>query len=176
MLESLEERALLASSIALSTTTWSPIGPAPIVNTAIPGGGATSGRITGIAADPNPTKSGTFYVGTAGGGVWKTTDDGTSWTPLTDTQATLVIGAIAIASSNDQYLYAGTGEANNYSTEGFFSNSNNASNSEYGEGILALDERGGDLDPRKPERRIHADDGRQDRRGSERPDDGVRGG
>lgn len=69
-----------------------------------------SGRATAIAihpADPN-----TVYVGTAGGGVWKTTDAGAHWRALTDRQWTLSIGALAIDPSNPDRIYAGTGEAN----------------------------------------------------------------
>ena len=74
-------------------------------------GGFVSGRITGIAVDP--TNSSTIYIAAADGGVWKTTDGGTNWAPLTDNQATLAMGAIAIAPSNHLQIYAGTGEANN---------------------------------------------------------------
>ena len=74
-------------------------------------GGIVSGRITGIAVDP--TNSSTIYIAAADGGVWKTTNGGTSWTPLTDNQATLAMGSIAIAPSNHLQIYAGTGEANN---------------------------------------------------------------
>ena len=49
----------------------------------------------------------------AGGGIWKTVDGGTSWVPLTDSQTTLSTGAIAIAPSNANVIYAGTGEADN---------------------------------------------------------------
>jgi uncharacterized repeat protein (TIGR01451 family) len=101
---------------------WAPIGPAPIVNGQVPGGGPVSGRITGVAADP--TNPNTIYVAAAGGGVWKTTNGGTTWTPLTDNQATLFMGAIAVAPSNPNVIYAGTGEANN-SLDSF-----------YGRGIL----------------------------------------
>jgi len=48
--------------------------------------------VSGIPGDPR-----TFYMGTVGGGVWKTTNSGTSWTPLTDAQQTLSMGAIAVA-------------------------------------------------------------------------------
>jgi photosystem II stability/assembly factor-like uncharacterized protein len=44
--------------------------------------------------------------------VWKTIDGGSTWTPLTDGQSTLFIGAIALALSNPNVIYAGTGEAN----------------------------------------------------------------
>src|SRR5437660_7593298 len=73
-LEMLEDRTLLA--------TWMPKGPAPILGSSAPGGDPSSGRITGLAADP--TDPDTIYIATAGGGVWKTTDGGTQWIPLTD--------------------------------------------------------------------------------------------
>ncbi|MFP5206343.1 MAG: Ig-like domain repeat protein [Acidobacteriota bacterium] len=83
------------------------LGPASLSSS----GGFVSGRITGIAVDP--TNSSTIYIAAADGGVWKTTNGGTSWAPLTDNQATLAMGAIAIAPSNHLQIYAGTGEANN---------------------------------------------------------------
>jgi len=69
-----------------------------------------SGRATAIAI--HPTDPNTVYVGTAGGGVWKTTDAGAHWRALTDRQWTLSIGALAIDPSNPDRIYAGTGEAN----------------------------------------------------------------
>ena len=96
----------------LSNTTWTPIGPAPLSTTTSPNANYNvSGRITGIAA--HPADSNTIYVAPAGGGVWKTGDGGTTWTPLTDSQSTLSMGAIAIARGNPNVIYAGTGEANN---------------------------------------------------------------
>ena len=113
--ELLEDRSLL-SGITLSTTSWTPIGPAPIVSSLIPnqldpGNTPVSGRIAAVAADP--TNANTIYIAAAGGGVWKTTDGGTTWSPLTDSQATLSMGAIAVAPSNPNIIYAGTGEADN---------------------------------------------------------------
>jgi len=93
----------------LDTTNWTAIGPAPLMTGS--SNGNVSGRITGIAA--HPTDPNTIYVSPAGGGVWKTTNGGTSWSMLTDPQPTLSMGAIAIAPSNANVLYAGTGEANN---------------------------------------------------------------
>src|SRR5207249_3723755 len=103
--------------IPLNTSTWTALGPAPILNGQRPGGGPVSGRVTGIAA--HPTDPNTIYVAAAGGGVWKTTNGGTSWTPLTDLQSTLSMGAIAIAPSNPLVVYAGTGEANNSADSNF---------------------------------------------------------
>ncbi len=64
--------------------------------------------VTGIPGDPN-----TFYFGAVSGGVWKTTDGGNSWDPLWDKHATNIssIGAIAVAESNPNIIYAGSGEA-----------------------------------------------------------------
>ena len=87
-----------------------------------PGNTPVSGRIAALAADP--TNANTIYIGAAGGGVWKTIDAGTTWSPLTDNQATLSMGAIAVAPSNPNVIYAGTGEADN-SLDSF-----------YGRGIL----------------------------------------
>jgi len=52
------------------------------------------------------------YLGAAQGGVWKTTDGGLTWTPLTDSQQTLAIGSLALDQSNPDIVYAGTGEEN----------------------------------------------------------------
>ncbi|HTA57571.1 MAG TPA: hypothetical protein VK805_05430 [Candidatus Baltobacteraceae bacterium] len=62
--------------------------------------------VTGVAGDPN-----TFYFGGVGGGVWRTTNAGLSWTPLFDKQPIASIGAIAVSDSNPNVIYAGTGEA-----------------------------------------------------------------
>jgi hypothetical protein len=99
-------------------TTWTALGPAPLTEN----GGGASGRIAGVAVDP--TNSNNIYIAAAGGGVWQTTNGGTTWTPLTDTQGTLAMGSIAIAPTNHLHIYAGTGEANN------------SADSNYGLGIL----------------------------------------
>ncbi len=95
------------SAAPLSVNNWAPIGPAPITQ---PPGGPESGRITTIAV--HPTNPNIIYIGAADGGVWKTTDGGTTWTPLTDTQCTTAMGAIAIDPVNPNIIYAGTGEWN----------------------------------------------------------------
>src|SRR6266446_3382184 len=84
-LEALEDRTLL--SVALHSNIWTAIGPAPLVNASRSDSPAESGRITALAADP--TNANIIYVAAAGGGVWKTTNGGTSWAPLTDAQQTL---------------------------------------------------------------------------------------
>ncbi len=62
--------------------------------------------VEGIPGEPN-----IYYFGSVGGGVWKTTDGGSNWTPLFDKQAVSSIGAIAVAPSDHNVIYVGTGEA-----------------------------------------------------------------
>src|SRR5262245_15768554 len=92
--EALEARVLLSANFPLSTDSWTALGPAPIINGQTAGNTPVTGRLTAIAADP--TDANTIYVASAGGGAWKTKDGGTTWAPLTDGQATLSMGAIAI--------------------------------------------------------------------------------
>ena len=69
------------------------------------------GRIDDYAVDESD--SDTIYVGTAAGGVFKTTNGGTTWLPIFDHEATGSIGCIAIAPSSHDIVWVGTGEANN---------------------------------------------------------------
>jgi hypothetical protein len=121
---------------------WTPLGPAPLASDATGLGvqdyGPVAGRATAVAVDPADGTGNTVYVGGAYGGVWKSTNAGplspnpasVTWVPLTDDQATLAIGSIAIQpqlSSPDarrSVILAGTGEANS------------SFNSYYGLGIL----------------------------------------
>src|SRR5579864_1410409 len=67
-----------------------------------------AGRVTsvaGVPGDPN-----TFYFGTPGGGVWKTTDGGQVWRPIFDKQHVASIGAVAVAPSDPRIVFVGTGE------------------------------------------------------------------
>src|SRR5579864_2561810 len=66
-----------------------------------------AGRVTAVAgaADPN-----TYYFGTPGGGVWKTTDGGQVWHPIFDKERVASIGALGVAPSDSNVLYVGTGE------------------------------------------------------------------
>jgi photosystem II stability/assembly factor-like uncharacterized protein len=75
------------------------IGPAPM-----------SGRIGAIQGVPG--RPGHVYVGSATGGVWKTTDDGTTWTPVFDDEVASSVGAIAVHPANPDLVWVGTGEAN----------------------------------------------------------------
>src|SRR5438876_7344872 len=76
---------------------WRQIGP-------FRGGRALA--IEGVPGEPD-----TYYFGAVAGGVWKTTDGGQNWTPLFDKEDISSIGAIAVAPSDHNVVYAGTGEA-----------------------------------------------------------------
>jgi photosystem II stability/assembly factor-like uncharacterized protein len=80
---------------------WSHIGPTNV-----------SGRCTDIAVVEPKGKNYTIYVATASGGVWKTVNEGTTWEPIFDKQASTSIGDIALAPSNHDIIWVGTGEAN----------------------------------------------------------------
>src|SRR5262245_14671255 len=69
-----------------------------------------SGRVTDVAVfDKEPR---IMYVAGASSGLWKTTNNGTTFTPVFDKEATGAIGAVAVAPSNPDIVYVGTGEAN----------------------------------------------------------------
>ncbi|AXC12625.1 Glycosyl hydrolase, BNR repeat precursor [Acidisarcina polymorpha] len=63
-----------------------------------------------VAVSGIPGDGATFYFGAVDGGIWKTTNAGTTWKPIFDGQPVASIGALAMAPSNPQVLYAGTGE------------------------------------------------------------------
>ena len=62
--------------------------------------------VTGVPEDPM-----TYYVGAASGGIWKTVDGGIHWKPVFDKQRVHSIGALALAPSEPEVVYAGTGES-----------------------------------------------------------------
>jgi hypothetical protein len=68
------------------------------------------GRIVDLAVVED--KPAIMYVATASGGLWKTVNNGTTWTPIFDKQGTGSLGAVAIAPSDRNIVWAGTGEAN----------------------------------------------------------------
>src|SRR5215831_11323914 len=87
----------------LGTLRWRSIGPA-----------ATGGRIDDIAVARVPGQPDAIYVATASGGIFKSTNQGTSWTPVFDrVDAMMSIGDVEVAPSNASIVWAGTGEANN---------------------------------------------------------------
>jgi len=81
----------------LTDPSWLNLGPVNI-----------AGRILSLAFDPSSPQ--TVYAGSASGGIWKTIDGGTTWTPLGDELPTLAVGAIALSSQSPNTVLIGTGE------------------------------------------------------------------
>lgn len=103
---------------AQAIPSWTPLGPDPIPNGQTTGPEVpVSGRVTAIAVSPATDQ--TVYVGTAQGGVYRSLDGGTTWTPLIDTAQSLAIGALALDPQNADTLFVGTGEGN-LSGDSFF--------------------------------------------------------
>lgn len=114
---------------------WTSLGPAPLASNASGNGqddyGWVSGRATAVAVDPADPTANTVYIGGAYGGVWKSTNvlsqslANVVWTPLSDTQATLAVGAIAIQPQlsnldpSKSVILVGTGEADS-STDSYY--------------------------------------------------------
>src|SRR5271154_122248 len=112
---------------------WVPLGPVPLASDATGDGfqnyNQVSGRATAVAIDPADPSGNTVFIGGGEGGVWKSTNgatgiaDDVTWTPVTDDQATLSIGSIAIQPGNSNsaqsVVLAGTGEADN-SADSYF--------------------------------------------------------
>ncbi|MBN1633358.1 MAG: T9SS type A sorting domain-containing protein [Ignavibacteria bacterium] len=91
---------------AIKNGSWYSLGPTPGLNLNY---GDVSSRI--VTVKYNPSNPNIIYVGTACGGVWKTTNGGTLWIPLTDFEVSLASGALAIDYNNTDIIYIGTGEA-----------------------------------------------------------------
>ena len=89
-------RAQEVGSRQFSAMQWRLIGP------------FRAGRVTAVAGVPGHPD--TYYFGTPGGGVWKTTNSGQVWRPIFDSQRVASIGALAVAPSNSNVVYIGTGE------------------------------------------------------------------
>ena len=86
-------------SVTLSAMRWRAVGPANM-----------GGRVADVEGIPSPSK--TFYVAAAGGGIWKTTNAGTTFKPIFENQRCMSMGDMAIAPSDTNTIYVGTGEQN----------------------------------------------------------------
>ncbi len=113
----MEERGARAkgANSLLSASSWQPAGPANV-----------GGRVRAIAQ--HPAKPGVYFIGAAAGGVWKTEDNGVTWTTTFDKESAMAIGALAIDYSNPSVIYAGTGEytvnTDSYLGNGIFKSTN----------------------------------------------------
>ncbi len=96
---------------AADETATPPKGPAEFANLKFrsvgPWHGGRATRAAGVIGDPN-----TYYVTTAGGGMWKSVNGGTTWSPIFDDQLDSSLGSFAIAPSDPNVIYVGAGEAN----------------------------------------------------------------
>ncbi|MBK6307799.1 MAG: hypothetical protein IPF47_19570 [Gemmatimonadetes bacterium] len=86
-------------SATLAAFRWRLVGPAN-----------TMGRVSDVAGIPSPSK--TLFVATAAGGIWKSTNNGTTWRPVFDNQRVISMGMLAIAPSDTMQVWAGSGEPN----------------------------------------------------------------
>lgn len=107
------KKLLLLSIILISTTFFAQNLSMDIMKDLKPrniGPGGMSGRVTAIdVVISNPD---IMFVGTASGGLWKSTSGGIKWNPVFDDQPTASIGAVAIQQSNPSVIWVGTGEGN----------------------------------------------------------------
>jgi photosystem II stability/assembly factor-like uncharacterized protein len=113
----LDEMTAAQISAGASTALWIPQGPSPTLSGGGAGAAGNSGASSGqyhwgawtssMAVDPSDAN--TVLIGNPGSGVWKTTDGGATWSAKSDSAPALGIGAIAIAPSSPNVVYAGTG-------------------------------------------------------------------
>ncbi len=96
-----------------SAVTWQAQGPSPFYNgdVVIVPNNPVTGAIQSLLIDPG--NNNTMYIGAVNGGIWKTTDGGTNWTPLIDTLKTLSMGGMAMDPNNSSVILAGFGAFSN---------------------------------------------------------------
>lgn len=90
---------------------WRSIGPSPTTPAFPNNWGVTSGRLNAIAV--HPTAPHIILIGASTGGVWRSTDGGANFVPVTDTHVDLAVGSIAFSKSNPSVVYAGMGDLDN---------------------------------------------------------------
>ncbi len=81
------------------------------------GPSVVGGRVNGFAVDPNDRAK--YFIAVASGGVWKTVNAGTTWTPVFDNYGSFSIGAIALDQKDTSVLWVGTGEHNSQRSVGY---------------------------------------------------------
>jgi len=104
--------AFLALALVSQSQDWKQIGPDPIQDSALlpaTPNATVSGLVSDIAIDPRDTNDSVIYIATAAGGVWKTTNGGSSWSSKTDFLHSLTLGAVALDPEHPDIVYAGVG-------------------------------------------------------------------
>jgi uncharacterized protein (TIGR03437 family) len=103
-----QQRLRVAAQPAVAQT-WVPLGPQPTNSFYTNNWFSNSGRINAIAVSPdNPDL---ILIGAATGGIWRSTDGGANFAPVSDNQVDLAVGSIAFAPSNPAIVYAGMGDS-----------------------------------------------------------------
>ena len=98
-------KKMAISNKSLAESTWTSIGPSIVDrNNHLPG----KGRVNYVLIDP--VDSNIMYVGAPAGGIWKTTDKGQTWSPLTDDLPQIGVSAIALSPQDHNIIYIGTGD------------------------------------------------------------------
>jgi photosystem II stability/assembly factor-like uncharacterized protein len=91
--------ALVLAAAAFANLAWRSVGPA-----------VSGGRVAAVAGTAQDDQL--YYLGSAGGGVWRSVNGGATWEPVFDKQPVAAIGAVAIDPTDERVVWAGTGEAN----------------------------------------------------------------
>lgn len=102
----LKQSRRTSSTFALPPSNWQPVGPFTHTNTGSWSSG--QGRVNVVAIDP--TNPNTIYIGAPAGGIWKSTNSGTTWTPLSDELPQIGVSGIAIDPTNSNVIYIATGD------------------------------------------------------------------
>lgn len=95
-----------ASSMALPPSNWQPVGPFTHTNTGSWSSG--QGRVNFVYQDPN--NSNVVYIGSPAGGIWKSTDAGVNWSPLSDFLPQIGVSGIVVDYTNSNVIYIATGD------------------------------------------------------------------
>src|SRR5579862_1019867 len=90
-------------SATIASFRWRNVGPAN-----------TMGRVSDVTGIPSPSK--TFFAAAAGGGIWKSINNGVTWRPVFEHERVVAMGMLAIAPSDTMQVWAGTGEPNSRNT------------------------------------------------------------
>jgi len=101
-------RYRLDNFVPQAATTWHSIGPSATVSAWYPFWGLTSGRVNSVAV--SPANSSIVLVGSSTGGIWRSTNGGDTFAPVSDNQVDLAVGSLAFSKSSPEIAYAGMGD------------------------------------------------------------------